>query len=288
MESTAQQDGQKYTISRGLTKVLNRHGYGFHYSVLQHINQIPRSGWGFEVAEMPVEVRGKGTRIDFILRRFNSHLYLVAECKRANPALASWCFVRTPYYRRNQREWRIILEETVFDTEGRLSAGASVLIRGPEVYQIGLEIRSGKKGDPGGGGRGAIEEAATQVCRGLNGMVQFLSTHPRTLPNQGDSVAQFVPVIFTTARLWTSQVDLASADVNTGELEVGRDGIHEVGWLWFQYHLSPGLKHSIPSNGTPEGLGEVLEQDYVRTIGIVSSSGVRDFLQWHGWPDYGY
>ena len=85
----AQEGNQRQKIAHALRKVLNRHGYGFHYSVLQRIGGLRRSGWRFEVAEMPVEVQGMSTRIDFILRRFNTHLYLLAECKRVNPALSN-------------------------------------------------------------------------------------------------------------------------------------------------------------------------------------------------------
>ena len=100
---------------------LNQHGYGFQYSVLQTawtFEQSNNSSFVFEVAEFPVEVQNAGTRIDFILRRSKPNirisnserpLFLVAECKRANPALADWCFVRAPFTKRNPRVNTLIL-----------------------------------------------------------------------------------------------------------------------------------------------------------------------------------
>lgn len=57
-------------IKNGLGKVLNSHGYGFHYATLKRAIDAYNKrgkGWFFNVAEYPVEVQGYGTRIDFIL-----------------------------------------------------------------------------------------------------------------------------------------------------------------------------------------------------------------------------
>jgi hypothetical protein len=43
-----------------------------------------------------------------------------------------------------------------------------------------LEVRSGEKGDVQNTGRGAIEEAATQVLRASNGLVEFLARRAET------------------------------------------------------------------------------------------------------------
>jgi hypothetical protein len=96
---------------------LDRHGYGFQYRVLKAANDLFRentSFFAFEVAEFPVEVQSSDTKVDFILRRTvgpfirrdgtastsrRRPLFLVAECKRANPALSDWCFLRAPFTR---------------------------------------------------------------------------------------------------------------------------------------------------------------------------------------------
>src|SRR5437016_2231746 len=95
-------------VRKGFEITLNRHGYGFQYSVLKLASELYKqnqSAWFFEVAEFPVEVQQAGTRIDFILRRSNRFvgglpLFMLAECKRANPALSNWCFARAPFTRK--------------------------------------------------------------------------------------------------------------------------------------------------------------------------------------------
>jgi hypothetical protein len=62
-------------IKKSLEKVLNTHGVGFHYATLKRdvdAHQKTGQGWFFNVAEFPVEARGSGTRIDFILRKSGS------------------------------------------------------------------------------------------------------------------------------------------------------------------------------------------------------------------------
>jgi len=103
-EMTDEQIGQ---VRNSFQKALNRHGYGFQFSVLKiaenlakKVDRHERSRWNFLFSEVPVEVQGSGTRIDFILSRSRSDLspffYLICECKRANPKLSNWCFVRAP------------------------------------------------------------------------------------------------------------------------------------------------------------------------------------------------
>src|SRR4051812_35520208 len=76
-------------------KALNSHGYGFQYRVIKEVEECD-SIWSPVVPEFPVEARGHETRIDVILKGTRRSLYIVAECKRVNPALSQWCFVQSP------------------------------------------------------------------------------------------------------------------------------------------------------------------------------------------------
>lgn len=101
-------------VRNSFQRALNRHGYGFQFSVLKIAEQLAkkvdedeRSKWNFLFSEVPVQVQGFGTRIDFVLSKSRSSpssrlFYLVCECKRANPALSNWCFIRAPRTHRNQ------------------------------------------------------------------------------------------------------------------------------------------------------------------------------------------
>lgn len=97
---------------------LNEHGYSFQQSVLklaQDLIEQGKSSWVFQVGEFPVEVRDKGTHVDFVLQRvlkMDSRIkhkdeqttLMIAECKRANPAYSNWCFAKSPYLFRDKHD----------------------------------------------------------------------------------------------------------------------------------------------------------------------------------------
>lgn len=151
---------------------LDRHGYGFQYRVLKAAEDLVRediSSIVFEVAEFPVEVQSYGTRVDFILRRTalrrldiqsmlrgKRPLFLVAECKRANPALSDWCFLKAPFTRSGGLLNSIIVDAIKFG-DGRFGASSRTMpLSRDDFYQIAIEVKSDKDGNPSGNGRGAI------------------------------------------------------------------------------------------------------------------------------------
>ena len=154
------------------------------------------------MAEFPVETKGAATRIDFVLHGKSEFsgiaAYMVCECKRPNPAINQWAFVRAPYTRRNRRERFAVFEGIWIEpTTGLLISAPSKLRDLVEPYDLGIELRGEARGESQGAGRGAIEDAATQVFLGVNGLIDFFKDNPRVLTQQ----AIVVPVIFTTARL---------------------------------------------------------------------------------------
>lgn len=290
---TSQENTNSQTTKQGFKKSLDRHGYGFHYSVLKvakELYQRNKSKWIFEVAEFPVDIQGKGTRIDFILKlhRYPQEpdIYLLAECKRANPALSNWCFARAPYVRRNRTTSEpIFLEHAKFieDMDFVNALATPGFDQKKRAYHIGLEVKSNESGDSGSG-RGAIESAATQICRGLNGMIEFIAENTQILNISKE--AYFFPVIFTTAKLWASDVDLSSANLENGKINIEDADFIEKPWLFYQYHLSPGIKHSASPDDRPPSIGSIMDSEYVRTIAIVNSSGIESFLRWSSDTDF--
>ncbi|HEX8174102.1 MAG TPA: hypothetical protein VF543_03165 [Pyrinomonadaceae bacterium] len=277
-------------IRKGFEKILNSHGYGFQYRIIELVSQLrrqddPLSAWLFEVAEFPVNI-GAGTRIDFILKRSRRNdvedkrpFYLLSECKRANPALSNWCFIRVPYTKLTGYANCLILEAARLDETNRLTAAARVIPHTQEqFYEIAIEVKSDEKGDPNGEGRGVIEKASTQVLQGLNGMINFLKSHIYLMGEHRS--AFFLPVIFTTAKLWVSNADLRSTDLLTGELDISQSEFKSEPWVFYQYHQSPGLKHFASPEEQPQKLGEIMESEYVRTIAIVNAEGIENFLIW--------
>lgn len=262
---------------------LNEHGYGFQYAVLRLAEKLAGSGkslWGTSVTEFPVEVQKSGTRIDFVLQHRQRSIYLLAECKRANPSLHDWCFVKSSFVPYVEAARTAFIEGLDRSSDGIISTRIEILAHSNDIYHVAAEVKGKTPGDRGGQGRGAVEEAASQVCRGSNGMIDFFSKHPNFFAGlQGDvRFIGFLPVIFTTARLWISKVDLGSADLASGKINLKEVGCEEKPWLFYHYNQSPALKHSLNPSVDSRTLEAILYNEYVRTIAIVSASGIRDFL----------
>ena len=261
--------------------LLNRHGYGFCYAVIQHIGSNPL-GWQFEVAEFPVDVQGKGTRIDFILRHRASNAFVVAECKRANPATANWCFAKAPRSSlRSQDELKFAVLERIARSDPSHPFRRVVDTRYTErLYHVAKEIRTGKKGESGGKNTDEIEGAVTQVLRGMNGLAEWTARNPGVLGDLSDrEVADFLPVIFATANLHTTDVDFSTTELETGNVDLSQHALQPADWLHYQYYQSPGLLNTLESGGERASeLAKALQAEYARTITIVSPSGIDDFL----------
>lgn len=274
--------------------VLNRHGHPFQYAVIRRANKLrddKESFWNFEVSEFPVEVQGHNTKIDFILSHCPQHWthgYLVAECKRTNTSISEWLFAKAPYVRRGRTSDTLNVERIKF-ADPDLLASVQTLPPLADLYHVALEAKI--KLDPKGvselvaaDGRGAIENAATQVIRGLNGLIECASRKDETKKGFSNP-AFFVPVIFTTARLWATDADIAEADLKSGNVDLANAKVERKPWLWLQYHMSPTLTHSVDREESSEGtfrrgtLGHLLKQEYSRTIAIVSTDGIDSFLR---------
>jgi hypothetical protein len=284
-------------VKRRFNTILNEHGYSFQYGVVrvaerlyvEHVTQ-----WFLKVTEFPVEVRGKGTRIDLVLERRRGDVLMLGECKRANPAMWNWCFATSPYVERGDTSGLMIFDRITRESNNKdrpiqIRIGSAQVYGSHDIYHIGVEVKSDRKGNQGGSATGAIEDAATQVLRGLNGMIEhFMRNRPhKSLPS--DSV-MFLPVIFTTAQLWSSDVKLHEGNLQSGNIDLADASFKRVPWLLYQYHLSPGLKHEreiYEQHNHPPALEHILSSHFSRTIPIVSADGIEEFLKWSSHMEFG-
>lgn len=274
MGSTPDLDPNKYFDA------FNRHGFAFQHSVLRTAERIFGAGgstWIFQASEFPVATPRRSTRIDLLLTSEDTLHYLVVECKRTNPALSEWCFARAPAVRRNRSQEYLFVEAAQARNSRLYSSGACMTGRWP-FYHRALVIKTNKKGDThsGSSDRDAIETAAGQVCTGVNGLVEYLAGPG--LPSKEAALRVIFPAIFTTARLITIEDDLSDADIGTGKLDPTGRTVTERPWVFYQYHMSPDLKHSQGSWYHAIGLPEYLDLAYVRTIAIVNSASIERFL----------
>ena len=269
---------------------LNSSGYGFQYAVLRRANELfeaRQSSWLFEVAEFPVSSEPREGRIDFVLRRetwqrfgARSPFYLVGECKRANPALARWLFARAPYTRRNAIADCTFVERSTFGPNGSYgSVGRPRFYSASAPYHVALEARTNVKGDPASSGRGAVEEAVTQALRGMNGLAQYFAQH-RDLCVPEANFVDLLPVVFTTASIWTSEADLGASELETGNIVLEEGGVKQSPWIIYQYNQSRSFRLAEIASPASTWIGEALEADSTRSVAIVSAGGIESFLTW--------
>jgi hypothetical protein len=260
---------------------LNRHGFAFQYAVARSARELASfefSNWFPVVPEFPVRVQGTDTRIDLILQPRRKPSYLVVETKRANPALAYWCFAQSGM--RGAWASPVIYSEVLrkvngqFFTEVRNGTGVDA------IYDVAVEASTGAKGDERGSRSGAIEDAVGQVCRGLNGLIEYF----RLYGPVDEEPLEFFPVVVTTAELLTTAKPLTESDLSTGKVALGGE-IQSQPWVFFRYPQSPGLKHSVSvSAADTSGLDKALKFVFSRIVAIVQADKVEPYLSrdWSG------
>lgn len=274
-------------------KAINRHGFGFQYAVLNQAERCFRSNeseWFLEASEFPVAVRDSNTHIDFILRsasmdKFTAsakepiHVFLICECKRANPALRQWCFFRSPYPRRRAAggvpEYLFVDVLMIGGPLSFTSTGCRLMDMTDHAYHHAIEIKGHAKGDECGTGRGAVDQAVSQVLRGTNGLIEYLSAHRDSVPT---SNYVLIPVIFTTALLFASDVDLADATLEGGEIEIAQ--LVQKPWIVLQHHVSPTIRHTLNQRiPSADEIGRVLESEFARSVIVVSAAATPQFFR---------
>ncbi len=275
-------------FSNSFAKVLSNHGYGFQFSVLRKANELSKTGksqFYFEASEFPVKVQGVDTRIDFILKKksgeraFLTNLYLIAECKKANPALSNWCFVKAPYTHRNvwSGSSNLIIETLLREEEDKsIHNLIKANYTSENNYNLGFEMRTNQPGVANGETGQAIERASSQILRGVNGFIETITKQQNVWANYFQ--IYFLPVIFTTANIFVSDIDLSLSNLQTGKIKLSKEQIQSVPWLFYQYPMSVGLKHSLISINESKDISSLLVNDYIRTIAVVSATGIEDFF----------
>jgi len=261
---------------------LDRKGFGFQYAVSRRAHDLRiarKSVWVLEACEFPVRCQSTATHIDLLLRHADHRIYLVAECKRANPRFSDWCFVRAPYVTRDNSELGSVAEANRCDNDPSIVRSHIVeLSRTADLYHVALELKNrSTTGDNDGAATGQINTAVTQVLRGMNGFIDWLASNEDVMRNA--SRASFFPVVFTTARLWVSSADIGASDLATGEIQIADASFVQKQVVYFQYHQSPDIIHSLTSASRPTEPSSALFPKFVRTVAIVSSAGVDSFLE---------
>ena len=263
--------------------MLNSHGHSFQYAVVQRLGQLHSEGksrWFIDGVEFPVSVGGHTTHIDFILKSTTGQIYIVAECKRADPAKARWCFARAPYTRRDAVPTEIIFEQFICDDRGLVTRRAVPAIAGSRVYHLGFELKTAETGDGISQRSQAINDAVTQVLRGTSGLINHLQD---SAPNQPDTFRSigFVPLIITTAEIYVTNANLGEANLRTGNLSPQSVKTEKSSAIWFTHHRSPALKPNARSTTAYSDFNQfslALRNEFARSVAIITTDGIEEFV----------
>ncbi|MBN2105021.1 hypothetical protein JW835_13350 [bacterium] len=260
--------------------LLNENGFPFQYAAIEESSIQFIEGhdfpWSFEVSEFPISIGKFDTHIDFILKHNKFPIYIICECKRANPAFSNWCFARSPHSHKHQNRFSpIIFDRMKHTSHGDYSNQVVTLDKQNIGYHIGYDIKSDKQGDKFSKGRGAFKDAVTQVIKGYNGFIDYFCSKCLVTGGQYFDV---IPVIFTTANLWSSDIELNNADIRDGTISYESINFKEEEYIWFQENISQTLKHNIHLETNPVELKDVLDYYFTRSIGIINSKSIKKFL----------
>jgi hypothetical protein len=227
-------------------------------------------------------VNSPSLHIDLVLRSLGG--LLVVECKRVNPAIGLWCFGRSEYGTRNGSASQMVRVDKVLcrNDTGAWNVRRDGQMNTEHQYHVGLETKSGVKGDEQGGGRSALNDSVNQALRASSGLTNTFAemNNPDLLGPRRNLVV--IPVVLTTARLFTCDVDLSEASLEDGRLPADV-ATSERDWLWYRTNLTRSLRHQVPHipytpRTSASAFGEIAEVDYARSVGIVTIRGLQDFL----------
>lgn len=264
-------------------------GYAFqHRALAEAMTAFSEMGseWILEVTEFPVQATSD-TRVDFILRNKSAPVFLTVECKRTNPAFSQWLFAKALYRSRKRRPGRDrIYIDGVFKYAARHSATVSIpakmepvvhTIAAPQsTYQICVASRTQKNGDLTGGGRDAFEKTVRQASRGTSGLINYFIDDPRTV--EAGQAHLVIPVVFTTADLIVTEINLAEKADLHGEIDATDLEPSTTDWLYYEYHVEAGVHHKLQGQLHGESLSDALDRKFTRTIPVVNANSIGRFL----------
>ena len=294
--NTVASDNSEEQISLLFEEHLNQHGYSFQNAIARKIREMSydedlgkRSFFEVIGIEMPVTA-DRNTHIDIVGWHSNNYglgktrYYLVGECKKSDPGYAAWCFAKTPI------TWADHYQSLIqFDlVEG---AGGDRYFRGQTEQRatdlpimnlgVALTIRESNNSKPKGD-REAINEAVNQVLRGVGGFINYITSAQHTaIELQKDEAHVVVPVVFTTAQIYTTDSNIALADLSTGKLSKGSIEAKKADWIWYNYNRSTQLSHGLKMVGKAAPGESDLFREFTRTIAIVGPSGLESFLRYN-------
>ena len=280
------------------THVLNIHGTFFERRCQQVIARAKE--WRIQSTNYPVEFpatgHGKASNLDIWAERYLAKyaLQLLVECKKNNPEYVDWIFFPTsPHRPIKTTVWVLESRFVTFRTQGNnpyipfphLQELRTDLVIADEARETKGNYLSRIKKDQQltRTSNTAITEAATQIALATQAILyqeeQTLKkyfqrnpvNHPVSLP------PVFLPVIVTTANLFTCDFQDVDVDLATGEIPFEKVVLQSHSCLLYDYPVPHALQRD------PEEMGmqysrESLEEQARMSIIVVQSASFPTLL----------
>lgn len=289
-----------------IIKSLNIHGSFFHKKCMEVISQS--DAWIVKEKEVPVVLANQTTRLDIVAEFSASvRLNLAIECKKVDPTFKSWLFFVErqhgtgdhSYIERYQRVPLVIDSlQKIENTSTRQHLkwfftpkdNRSQVIPHPVCYD-GYEIKfdRGKRGKLNfkqihkSARKVKIEDACNQVLLGSRGFVLEVERRLVGNPNQ-PFLDLFLPLIITTADLYTCDVDSQNINLQTGEVTDNTE-VKLESQKWLVYNYKPAFLVEQPgpitfANNPSKGIPGL---DYMMSVFIVNAEYLSEFLDKIRW-----
>ncbi len=271
---------------------LNIHGTFFERRCQQVIAQA--KGWRIQSTNYPVEFpstgHGKASNLDIWAEGYLAQhaLQLLVECKKNNPEYVDWIFFPKSLHRPIKTTVRVLESRFVtFRTQGinpyipfpRLQELLTDLVIADEARETRGDYQSRSRNDRQltKTSNAAITDAATQIALATQAILyqeeQTLKKHfqrsPVNQPVRPPLV--FLPVIVTTANLFTCDFQDVNVDLNTGEIAFENVELQSRPCLLYDYPVPHALQRDPEEMGTQYSR-EYLEEQARMSIIVVQSA----------------
>lgn len=291
MQGSKKEKEPEIMPEQAVVDALNEQGYLLHYKVLdvlkEHSTQKkPQHGWQVEASEVPVSLpSGDETRIDLVLRHGEHEKSLwraVVECKRSARDFKRWVFFGQNEFNNGPSPRQYFYHKTTFQNSGpkgepqidhwtdRCESHSSC-----RVFDYAVEVKLSPPGrDKKVSATEAVEDACDQVTLGLSGLALRLSAG-------GHLTYRLLPIVATTAELFSLGFSVKKVPILSGTLKTEDVSLKPIRWLAMHYRVRDAVS-GLPQVHSSKliDVGWSLAQKHVRTVFIVQTPYLHEFLAW--------
>ena len=275
------------------TTALNEQGFLFAQAIRDKLQSTVASGnqqkgkWIVLTQEYAVTASdGAQTRIDLVLRRVaaNGH-YACVECKRHNPRYRRWVFfdrnkggggLPADLHFESFRSQGFFLQDGLKASHAmeRQNCGSVC-----PIFNLYLEVAANSAGKRASY-TDTMEDAFLQVTRGQSGFMAKQVAFAKQSGGQMPHRVMAIPVVVTTAQLSEAVFDTKHASLELGTITSSNLKTAPLKFCAVSYHANDSIavrsEFSIPCSSIDV---DVLHCQ-TRTVFVVSSSAIVEFLEW--------